>query len=114
MERVGEFRYPEWTVNTGFRWSQGPYSARLWANYIDGFYDDDQRAGVPAGRRVSSWTTTNLNFDWDVTDRQTVGVTIRNLADRDPPVALGSAANVDLYNHNTLGRFWTFNWIYRY
>ena len=114
VERVGEFRYPEWTVNTGFRWSQGPYSARLWANYIDGFYDDDQRAGVPAGRRVSSWTTTNFNFDWDVTDRQTVGVTIRNLADRDPPVALGSAANVDLYNHNTLGRFWTFNWIYRY
>lgn len=114
VERVGEFRYPEWLVNTGVSWSRGDWGARLWANYVDSYYDDDQRAEVPAGRTVASWTTLNLNVDWDIDERQSIGLNIRNLADRDPPVSLGSASNVDLYNHNTLGRFVTFSYTYRY
>lgn len=114
VQRVGEFRYPEWLVNTGLSWRSDDWSARAWANYVDGFYDDDQREGVPAGRLVSSWTTLNLSVDWDFSDTQSFGVSVRNLADRDPPVSLGSASNVDLYNHNTLGRFITVNYIYRY
>jgi outer membrane receptor protein involved in Fe transport len=114
LEKVGEFRYPEWLVNTGVSWSRGDWSARLWANYIDSYYDDDQRAEVPAGRKVASWTTLNFNVDWDIDDRQSIGLNIRNLGDRDPPVSLGSASNVDLFNHNTLGRFVTFRYIYRY
>jgi iron complex outermembrane recepter protein len=114
LEKVGEFRYPEWLVNTGVSWSRGDWSARLWANYIDSYYDDDQRAEVPAGRKVASWTTLNVNIDWDIDDRQSIGLNIKNLGDRDPPVSLGSASNVDLYNHNTLGRFVTFRYTYRY
>jgi outer membrane receptor protein involved in Fe transport len=114
VERVDEFRYPEWLVNTGVSWSRGDWGARLWANYVDGYYDDDQRAEVPEGRRVASWTTWNLNVDWDIDDRQSVGLNIKNLADRDPPVSLGSASNVDLYNHNTLGRFVTVFYTFRY
>lgn len=114
LEKSGEFRYPEWLVNTGVSWSRGDWSARLWANYIDGYHDDDQRAEVPAGRRVASWTTLNANIDWDIDDHQSIGLNIKNLADRDPPVSLGSASNVDLYNHNTLGRFVTFRYVYRY
>ena len=114
VERVDEFRYPEWLVNTGVSWSRGDWGARLWANYVDSYYDDDQRAEVPVGRRVASWTTLNLNVDWDIDDRQSVGLNIRNLGDRDPPVSLGSASNVDLYNHNTLGRFLTVFYTYRY
>jgi iron complex outermembrane recepter protein len=114
IERVGEFRYPEWTINTGLRWSRGDWYARLFANHVDGYYDDDQRAGVPAERRVASWTTLNLSLGWDLHRRHSIDLNIRNLTDRDPPLALGSAANVDLYNHNTLGRFYTVRWIYRY
>jgi len=113
-QRVGEFRYPEWLVNTGVSWSNQDWSARLWANYVDGYYDDDQRDDVPAGRLVSSWTTLNLSVNWDFSERQSIGLSIRNVADRDPPVALGSASNVDLFNHNTLGRFVTLNYVYRY
>ena len=113
VERVGEFRYPEWLVNTGIGWQREAWSARLWANYIDSYYDDDQRAEVPAGRRVGAWTTLNLNVDWDLAERHSVGINIRNLTDRDPPLALGATSNVDLYNHNTLGRFVTFRYVYR-
>lgn len=114
MERVGEFRYPEWLVNTGLRWNRGDWSARLWANHVDGFYDDDQREGVPAGRRVASWTTLGMNVAWDIDDRQTLSFTVRNLADRDPPRALGSAANFDLFNHDSLGRFVNLTYVYRH
>jgi len=114
VERAGEFRYPEWTINTGFRYSHGDLFGRFFVNHIDGFYDDDQRAGVPAERRVASWTTLNLTLGWDISEQHSVDLNIRNLTDRDPPLALGSAVNVDLYNHNTLGRFYTLNWVYRY
>lgn len=114
VERVGEFRYPEWLVNAGVSWTRGDWDARLWANYIDGYYDDDQRAGVPADRRISSWTTLNLNVGWALSERSSVSLGIKNLGDRDPPVALGSSSNVDLYNHNTLGRFITVGYVYRY
>lgn len=114
LEKVGEFRYPEWLVNTGVSWSRGDWSARLWANYVDSYYDDDQRSEVPAGRKVASWTTLNFNVDWDIDDRQSIGLNIKNLGDRDPPLSLGSNSNVDLYNHNTLGRFVTFRYTYRY
>lgn len=114
VERVGEFRYPEWLVNTGISWSREGWSARLWANHIDGFHDDDQLSGVPAGRRVSSWTTLNLSLVWDFDDRQSVGLNVRNLADRDPPRALGAGSNFDDYNHNSLGRFITLSYVYRH
>ncbi|GAB3338835.1 TonB-dependent receptor [Marilutibacter aestuarii] len=114
VERVGEYRYPEWLLNAGIGWQHRAWSARLWANHVDSFYDDDQRDGVPEGRRVASWTTLNLNVDWEFAERHMVGLNIRNLADRDPPVSLGSASNVDLYNHNTLGRFVTLNYVYRH
>ncbi len=113
VERVGEFRYPEWTINSGFRYSYGDFFGRFFANHIDGYFDDDQRAGVSAGRRVASWTTLNLTVGWDINKQHSVDLNIRNVADRDPPIALGSAANVDLFNHNSLGRFYTLNWVYR-
>jgi iron complex outermembrane recepter protein len=114
VERVGEFRYPEWLTNVGVNWSRGSFSARAWANHTDGYYDDDQRDGVPAGRKVSSWTIFNLNLGWDIDERQYVSLGVRNLFDREPPLALGSAANVDLFNHDTLGRFLTLSYVLRY
>ena len=114
FERVGEFRYPEWLVNAGLSWSGGNWSARFWANHVDGFYDDDELSNVPAGRRIGSWTTLNASVGWDLDDRQSLGLVVRNLADRDPPRALGSASNFDDYNHNSLGRFITLDYVYRY
>lgn len=114
FERVGEFRYPEWLVNTGLSWGKGDWSARFWVNYVDGFYDDDEQSNVPAGRQVSSWTTLNASVNWDLDDRQSLGLNIRNLGDRDPPRALGSASNFDDYNHNSLGRFVTLSYVYRH
>ena len=114
VEKVDEFRFPKWLANVGLEWENRDFEARLWANYTDGYHDDDTRSGVPAGRRVPSWTTLNASFGWDITDAHYAGLTIRNLGDRDPPVALGSSSNVDTFNHDALGRFITLNWISRF
>lgn len=114
VELVGEFRYPEWLGNVGVTWEGEAVQASLWANYTDSYFDDDTRSGVPANRRVGSWTTLSASVGWDITDTHYVGLTVRNLADRDPPLALGSSTNVDTYNHDALGRFVTLNWIGRF
>ena len=114
VELVDEFRYPEWLANVGLVWEADAFEARVWANYTDSYYDDDTRSGVPANRRVSSWTTLNTTFGWDITDTHYAGITIRNITDRDPPLALGSSSNVDTFNHDALGRFITLNWISRF
>lgn len=110
----GEFRYPEWLANVGVTWWRGNFTTRLWADYTDGYYDDDQRDGVPAGRRVPSWTTLNASLTWDITEDAYATFGVRNLGDRDPPLALGSAANFDKFNHDSLGRWWQVSYTQRF
>jgi iron complex outermembrane receptor protein len=114
VERAGEFRYPEWLADAGVRWDLADYTVRLWAKYVDSFYDDDQRDGVPAGRLVGSWTTFNASVTWDINDASRVSLAVRNLGDRDPPLALGSAANFDQFNHDSVGRFFTVGYTHRF
>lgn len=114
VELVDEFRYPEWLGNAGLTWEGGDFEASVWTNYTGGYYDDDTRSGVPANRRIGSWTVINASVGWDINDTHYVSLTLRNLADRDPPVALGSSSNVDAYNHNALGRQYSLNWIGRF
>jgi iron complex outermembrane recepter protein len=114
VDFTGEFRYPEWLVNTGVSWKNGDWSSRVWANYTDGYYDDDQRDGVPANRRIASSTIFNASVSWDVTTEGYVTLTLRNLFDREAPLALGSATNVDQFNHDTLGRAYTLSYTQRF
>ena len=69
---------------------------------------------MPAGRRVSSWTVFNASFTWDFTEDAYVSFTVRNLGDRDPPLALGSAVNFDKFNHDSLGRWYQFSYTQRF
>ena len=40
--------------------------------------------------------------------------TVRNLGDRDPPRALGSASNFDKFNPDSLGRWWQLSYTQRF
>ncbi|PIX60852.1 MAG: hypothetical protein COZ47_05175 [Lysobacterales bacterium CG_4_10_14_3_um_filter_64_11] len=114
VERVGEFRFPDWVGSIGVDWSHDAISTRFWANYTDSYFDDDTREDVPAGRKVASWTVFNLSLTWDISKAGFVNLTTRNLFDKDPPLSLGSATNVDLFNHNTLGRWFTLSYTHRF
>ena len=96
------------------RWSQGPWMANLWANYI-GEYTNNLPITVAGVRQpvssVPSWTTwdAGLVYKFDDGRRFTDGVrlslTVRNLLDEEPPVVLSANGNaMDVQNHNPYGR----------
>jgi len=110
----GTFRYPKFLGKAGVRWSGDDISVRLTAHYTSS-YDDDPSStvraalGIPPGEvvTVDSWTTFDLNVTYDVTEWAYLSLSVDNLFDEDPPRALGSGANVDHVNHDSIGRFIT-------
>lgn len=111
---AGDFRYPQFLATAKLRWTRGAMSTALTANYT-GSYDDDPSprtlaaVGLPANAevQVDSWLTFDGSLSYDLSDRTGLRLTVRNLLDEEPPRALGTSANVDYYNHDSLGRFVT-------
>lgn len=64
---------------------------------------------------VPSWTTLGANVVYEVplgegnnaTDGLRIGLSVDNLADRDPPIVLNGDRAVDYNNHNIFGRIWS-------
>ena len=116
VELNGEYRFPKWRGTLSAQWETEALDLTLWANHVGSYYDDFRfdPAAIPADRRVASWTTLNAAIGWNIDEVHRVSLTIDNLADRDPPQALGASANVDTYNHSAMGRFVTVKWIGRF
>ena len=53
---------------------------------------------------------------YDLTSNATVSLAVDNLFDKEAPYAYGSSssANVDLVNHDTMGRYYTLGLNYRF
>jgi len=114
VDRSGEFRYPQWLSTFGTRWRYGDFSTSLSAKYTSSYYDDDQRQNVPVASKVASSTIFDLNIGYTPNKDHYFAFNVRNLFDRDPPVALGSTAGVDFYNHSSMGRFYTVSYEFRF
>jgi iron complex outermembrane recepter protein len=111
---AGDYRYPKTIASTKLRWRNDGWSASVTAKYTGAYLDDPaprtlQTLGLPADSviNVASIVTFDTNLSYDVSDKSSVSLTIRNLFDKEPPLVLGSTANVDLYNHDLVGRFVT-------
>ncbi|MEM8617753.1 MAG: TonB-dependent receptor, partial [Pseudomonadota bacterium] len=113
-DEAGQFTYPELTATARLRWTKGPWRASVRGRYVSSYEDDpsprtlaavglDEDATVD----VDSWLTFNASVSYDYGENSFVQLTIDNLFDEDPPLALGTSANVDHFNHNSLGRFIT-------
>lgn len=109
----GTFRYPQFLANARLRWrGDSGLRASLGANYTSS-YDDEpsdrtlQAVGLPAGTKVTvdSWLVFDASVGYDIGEKTWVQVNIRNLLDEEPPLVLGTGANVDHYNHDSQGRF---------
>lgn len=112
IELNGEYRYPEWRGTLALDWTGEVMDVSLWARYVDSYFDDfriDPEATPDT--RVSSWTTINAAWGWNIDEVHRVSINIDNLFDRDPPLALASRAGVDTFNHTAMGRYVTLKWI---
>jgi outer membrane receptor protein involved in Fe transport len=112
VEEAGEFRYPEILANAKLRYRHDNWRVSLSANFTDSYKDDPsprvlEAVGLPDDAIVTipSWTVFNASFGYDLDDATTLQLNVDNIFDRDPPRVLGSGANVDLINHESMGRF---------
>ena len=119
IDEVGEFRYPEFLTNVRLRWRKDDWRASLGMRYTDSYLDDPSSrtlaaVGLPSDAvvKVDSWTVFDLNMSYDVTESSFVQLNIRNLLDEEPPLVLGSSANVDHINHDSMGRYVTLRYTY--
>ncbi len=113
-ELAGEYSYPELLVNTKLRYTRGQLSASFGANYTGSYMDDPSNRvldalNIPRGTdvKVDSWTIFNLNLGYEINDNIDLNLNVRNLFDKEPPLVLATGANVDHYNHESVGRFVT-------
>ncbi|MCC5854614.1 MAG: TonB-dependent receptor [Idiomarina sp.] len=116
------FRYPRTIFTNTLRWDRDRLFGNIRVQYTSG-YDDDietlgqadlDRLGITADRKVPSWTKVNTTVGYEFSDNFTVRFNIENLFDRQAPYAYGTSANVDHFNHDTMGRFYRVSATYRF
>lgn len=116
---AGNYQYPRWLANAKLRWRLNNWRASLSANYTHGYRDDpstrvlnaldiplDAEVGVP------SWTLWDIHLSYEFDEHNYLQINVDNVFDREPPLVLGTAANVDHINHNSLGRFLSLRYTY--
>ncbi|ADN76448.1 TonB-dependent receptor [Ferrimonas balearica DSM 9799] len=122
-ELAGTYQYPETLATTTLRFDRDQWFGSVTALYTSGYEDNDldalsdfdlARLGITADREVPSWTKVNLQLGYDVGDHQTLRLTVENLFDREAPVVYGSSQNIDVYNHDILGRYYRASYTYRF
>jgi len=59
-------------------------------------------------------TTFDASISYDLSEHSYIQLTVDNIFDKDPPLVLGSSSNVDLFNHDLVGRFITLGLTYRF
>lgn len=114
IDEAGEYQYPQLVATAKLRWRNGDWRATGQVNYTSDYRDDpDPRTltavGLPTTAivNVDAWTTVDISLSRDFGESTYIQLNIRNLFDEDAPRVLGSGANVDHINHDTLGRFVT-------
>ncbi len=121
VKLAGSYLYPRLYATAKLRWRNGPASASISGRYTSGYRDDPAprtltALGIAAGTLidVKSYATFDLNFSYTIARNSTIQLNVRNLFDRGPPQVLGSSANVDLFNHDLIGRFATVRFTQRF
>ena len=117
VEEAGEFTYPELTLTSRARWRKDDWRASIGARYVSSYRDDPSQrvldAAIASGlvpqgyEDVDSYLTFDASISYDYAENSFIQLTVDNIFDQDPPIALATGANVDHFNHDSLGRFIT-------
>ncbi|GGO69835.1 TonB-dependent receptor domain-containing protein [Bowmanella pacifica] len=100
---------PEWQASGTISWRNGNWGAGLFAKYVGDFYDTSA-VNDETGEfwHVSSWNTVSLygqySFDEGAMDGMRLRVGVRNLFDREPPLA-DETYGYDASLHSAEGRY---------
>lgn len=112
---AGGFRYPKLLAGAKLRWDGEHWFAGTSLSFTSDYQDEislldpaDIRklaaAGVAEDRRIPSWTKVNAMIGYQFNAALTLTVNLDNLFDRQPPFVYGRYKDVDLLNHDVMGR----------
>ena len=118
---AGDYLFPDWVGAARLRWRKDAWRASVAGFYTGGYRDDPTNRtldalGLPRGQEysVDDYITFDLSVSYDFAKDSFVQLAVRNVLDEDPPLVLGSSSNVDLFNHDLIGRFATVSIVTRF
>lgn len=129
VSEAGNYTYPRWLANSSLRWRMEDWSTTLSARYTHSYEDDPSPRVLDAIREpgaeyflskvnfdengdveVDKWLVFDLSVNRDFSNGSWLSLRVNNLLDEEPPLVLGTSANVDHFNHNSMGRFYTLSY----
>jgi len=118
----GTFRYPELIVRTKLRYKADKWSTSITGYYTSSYEDDLEKYtdgeldafGISRDRKIPSWLEWRLSLGYEFNRNSYLRFSIDNLFDKDAPLAYGTSANVDHFNHDTFGRFFRLTYTHNF
>ncbi len=101
---------PEWRASFDGSWRKDGWGVGTFVSYVSGTDWTSLVSNTGSYFRVPSWTTANVWVERDFGQRDgflsgtTIRLTVRNVADRDPPFVPSTALGYNSSIHNALGR----------
>jgi outer membrane receptor protein involved in Fe transport len=104
--------FPEFRGTASFTWRQNGWGAGVFVNHVGEVYDTAPALVDGHYFPIKAWTTVSLYgqyaFKGGRFDRSTVRVGVRNVGDKDPPIASSNFGYLGAL-HNATGRYWYLN-----
>jgi len=94
---------PELKANATVSFETDSHYASLVARYIGEYDDEGAPAAYPWLQTIDSQVTLDIHYLWNGLDNMTLGLSVVNATDEDPPAARGDL-NYDPFTHNAFGR----------
>ena len=124
----GNGSLPRIRGNVSVDWTQGPYTARLTANYIHSYYqallagsfyattNDPRFQSGTYGEKVGSRTTIDLFGGYEFNSKLKVNASVLNVMNKQPPYDPGASATFlyDFTQYDVRGRAYRMNLTYKF
>ena len=112
LSGANEIARPDFVADFGVDWRLDHLNASLSGHYISELGDGDFKFG--GNETVDSWLIFSGSVGYDVTDNQSLLLSVRNLTDKKPPYASSPTNGYASSVHDWIGRLWTVRYSVRF
>ncbi|MDP2715837.1 TonB-dependent receptor [Rheinheimera sp.] len=112
LSGANEIARPDFVSDFGTDWNLNNWSASLSAHYISELGDGDFKFG--GNETVDAWLVFSGSVGYDITDNQSLLLSVRNLTDKEPPYASSPTNGYASSVHDWIGRLWTARYTIRF
>jgi iron complex outermembrane receptor protein len=112
-EFAGTYELPRFKGIGSVNWDSGPWSSTLTVNYVHKF-KQSSAAQADADPEIKPWTTLDLQGAYAGFRNMRLTLGVKNLLDREPPVAIAETLLYVFQQHSMRGRFVYANVNYRF